>query len=317
MMKRKLNPAAWLLAISLGLGTSLFSQLSLAQAPADLKAQAGQLYQSQRWQNAAEAYRKIVTAEPENYAAWYRLAVSEIGARRGKAAMAALQEAKKNPQIPPFLLSYQQARAHKLLGDDKKALKMLEQAADNGYSALASLTNNPFWDDVKDNKQFGSIVNKVDRTARPCAFDDKHKAFNFWLGEWDVYGNQEKTGPLFGKNRIEKQQNGCLMLEHWTGSSGSTGTSMNFYDGTKDKWVQHWVSAGGTVINIEGGLEDGSMVLTGDIFYINNAENPVRAFRGTWTPVSEGVVRQFFEESIDNGESWYPWFEGFYFKVQP
>ena len=90
---------------------------------------------------------------------------------------------------------------------------------------------------------------------------------------------------------------------------------MNYYDGTKNKWVQHWVSAGGTVINIEGGIEDSSMVLTGKIFYINSQENPVRDFRGTWTPVREGVVRQFFEESIDSGESWYPWFEGFYFKT--
>ncbi|TDF37343.1 hypothetical protein EYS14_14415 [Alteromonadaceae bacterium M269] len=152
-------------------------------------------------------------------------------------------------------------------------------------------------------------------TTHPCQFDTKMSHFDFWLGQWDVYGDLKKTTPLFGKNVIEKNQNGCLMTEHWTGARGSTGTSMNYYDGTKKKWVQHWVSATGTVINIEGGLENNSMVLTGEIFYINTDENPIRDFRGTWTPVKEGVVRQFFEESIDNGKTWTPWFEGFYFRT--
>lgn len=152
--------------------------------------------------------------------------------------------------------------------------------------------------------------------THPCQFAPKFSDFNFWLGHWDVYGDIEKTTPLFGTNTIEKDQNGCLVTENWVGASGSTGTSMNYYDGTKEKWVQHWVSATGTVINIEGGLEHNSMTLTGKIFYINTEENPVRDFRGTWTPVKAGVVRQFFEESVDGGKTWYPWFEGFYFRSE-
>jgi hypothetical protein len=149
-----------------------------------------------------------------------------------------------------------------------------------------------------------------------CHHLAQYAAFDFWLGHWDVYGDIDKTTPLYGKNRIKKAQNGCLVIEEWQGSQGSTGTSMNYYDGTKDKWVQHWVSADGTVINIEGGIENSSMVLTGEIFYINAKENPIRTFRGTWTPVKEGGVRQFFEESIDKGKTWTPWFEGFYFRTE-
>ena len=147
----------------------------------------------------------------------------------------------------------------------------------------------------------------------PCQMNPRHQQFDFWLGQFDVYGDFQKNTPMAGTNNITKHQKGCLILENWTGSKGSTGTSMNYYDGTIDKWVQHWVSADGTTINIEGNIVDGSMVLVGKIYYVNAKENQIRDFKGTWTALENGVVRQFFEESIDSGKSWVAWFEGFYF----
>ena len=151
------------------------------------------------------------------------------------------------------------------------------------------------------------------KKSNPCQSNAKYQQFDFWLGQFDVYGDLEKKTPMAGSNSIIKQQKGCLVLENWTGSKGSTGISMNYYDGTKDKWVQHWVSADGTTINIEGNIVDGSMVLIGKIYYVNAKTNKIRDFKGTWTPLENGVVRQFFEESIDSGKTWYAWFEGFYF----
>lgn len=149
--------------------------------------------------------------------------------------------------------------------------------------------------------------------ANPCNQTIYH-AFDFWVGNWDVYGDAKKSGPLLGTNRITKSQNGCLITEHWTSAKGTTGTSMNFYDGTQDKWVQHWVSEGGISISYSGGLVDDAMVLTGKIFYAGKDEQPIRDFKGTWTPLDNGVVRQHFEESIDGGKTWQPWFTGYYFK---
>jgi len=146
-----------------------------------------------------------------------------------------------------------------------------------------------------------------------CFSDAKYQQFDFWLGQFDVFTDIDKNTPMAGKNSITKQQKGCLIIENWKGSQGSTGISMNYFDGTKDKWVQHWVSADGTTINIEGNIIDGSMVLVGKIYYVNAKTNNIRDFKGTWTPIKNGVVRQFFEESIDSGKTWYAWFEGFYF----
>ena len=60
-----------------------------------------------------------------------------------------------------------------------------------------------------------------------CAEGGRYADFDFWVGEWDVF---IPNGRQAGTNRIEKVEQGCLLVEHWTGAGGSTGTSVNFYD---------------------------------------------------------------------------------------
>ncbi len=52
------------------------------------------------------------------------------------------------------------------------------------------------------------------------------------------------------------------------------------------------------------------MLLVGKIHYLTNSTT--QDFRGLWTLLPDGRVRQFFEQSDDGGETWAPWFEGFY-----
>ena len=275
--------------------------------------QAAAYYQEQNWLEAIKAYKSITDDQPENYIAWFRLANSLLKTQQGEQALPALQQAAKSPAIPAFIIAYHTAQAHKLNADEQQMWEQLNQAATSGYSNLNAITQDAIWEDIRERDQFQSVLKSVEKNAKPCEFDQRFREFDFWLGKWAVYGNLEKTGPLYGNNVLEKAQNGCMVLESWTGASGSIGTSMNYYDGTKDKWVQHWVSAGGTTINIEGGLEEESMVMMGEIFYLNGTAPVVRDFRAKWTPMENGVVRQFFEESTDNGKTWYTWFEGFYF----
>ena len=141
----------------------------------------------------------------------------------------------------------------------------------------------------------------------PCT-DIVYHAFDFWLGSWEVHLADGRTA---GNNQIAQAQNGCLLVENWQGVQGSTGTSMNFYDPVAGKWQQIWVSPG-VIIDISGGMDDGSMVLAGFITYTTNNEH--FPFKGTWTHLDDGRVRQFFEESRDPGQ-WKPWFEGFYTQV--
>ena len=132
--------------------------------------------------------------------------------------------------------------------------------------------------------------------------------FDFWVGEWDVFDNN--SGNRAGENSIQKMEDGCMLLESWSGGGGATtGTSINYYNPVTREWRQVWVSGGAYAIDIVGGLRSGSMVLEGSIY---NFAGAVWNFRGTWTPNDDGSVRQFFEQFNHDSEVWEPWFDGRY-----
>lgn len=134
-----------------------------------------------------------------------------------------------------------------------------------------------------------------------------HHAFDFWIGEWEVFA---PDGTKAGENSITREEYGCLLLERWTSSSGTTGQSYNFLDPATDKWRQVWVS-NSAVIDYAGRLnETGAMRLEGHITYRNGA--PPVPFRGEWTPNADGTVTQHFEQQDPATGAWNPWFTGTY-----
>ena len=144
----------------------------------------------------------------------------------------------------------------------------------------------------------------------PCEQREEFKEFDFWLGDWEVH---VANGTYAGKNKIEKSQAGCALIENWLGAAGNPGISINYFDVATEEWVQVWSSAGGIQIDIRGGLTDKGMLLEGQINYVAN--NLTAPFRGLWTLLEDGRVRQFFEQYDEDSESWAPWFEGFYTKT--
>ena len=144
-----------------------------------------------------------------------------------------------------------------------------------------------------------------------CETMDGFNDFDFWVGEWNVYSNDE-TRQLQGSNSITKHHKNCLIMENWTNTQGGTGRSMNYFDPVEDQWRQLWV-AGGYSIDYTGGLdESGSMVLNGKINYYATGKS--HAFRGTWTANEDGSVRQFFEQQNPEDQKWAVWFDGLYIK---
>lgn len=141
----------------------------------------------------------------------------------------------------------------------------------------------------------------------PCEDDPAFQAFNFWVGDWDVH---IADGTLVGTNTISREQHGCVLLENWMNVAGVGGMSINYVDKISGEWVQIWNASGGSQINIRGGMTEEGMLLEGTIHYVGNGTTA--PFRGLWTPLEDGRVRQYFEQSNDEGESWTPWFEGFY-----
>ncbi|MDH3588565.1 MAG: hypothetical protein OEQ74_04105 [Gammaproteobacteria bacterium] len=206
---------------------------------------------------------------------------------------------------------YQAAKSHAAAGELEAALDALEQAAASGFRGLPRLRADSEFDALRENDRFARVLLSVRRNVFPCEEGAHYGDFDFWVGNWDVFSSD---GNKAGTNRITTVENGCVLQELWTGASGITGRSLNFYDPNKDKWRQHWVSPTGTLIDIEGGLVDGSMVLAGSIFYTGTGQEA--NFRGTWTLLDDGRVRQFFEQHDADGDAWNPWFEGFYVRAE-
>jgi hypothetical protein len=141
----------------------------------------------------------------------------------------------------------------------------------------------------------------------PCENDARFSEFDFWIGEWDVH---VASGNFAGSNVISSPYRSCVLIERWTSASGGGGMSINYLDHQSDEWVQVWNDASGSQISIRGGLTDEGMLLVGTIHYV--ASDTTAPFRGLWTPLPDGRVRQFFEQYDAEKDTWTPWFEGFY-----
>lgn len=133
----------------------------------------------------------------------------------------------------------------------------------------------------------------------------EHRAFDFWLGEWQV---RTPDGKLAGTNRIEREYDGCVLHEKYTTGRGYSGESLNIYDAPRKVWHQTWVDTTGMLLMLEGGLRDGRMVLEGQT---TGADSVVTKHRITWTPGADGSVRQLWE-SMDAKGQWAIAFDGAY-----
>jgi len=142
-----------------------------------------------------------------------------------------------------------------------------------------------------------------------CETAERFNDFDFWVGEWNVYSNDEKRN-FQGTNSITKHHKNCLVMENWTSAQGGTGSSMNYYDAVEDQWRQLWI-AGGYSIDYTGGLDgSGSMVLSGRINFYKTGKS--HDFRGRWTAAADGSVRQLFEQKDPQTGEWGVWFDGLY-----
>ena len=135
---------------------------------------------------------------------------------------------------------------------------------------------------------------------------EEHRQFDFWLGAWEVHDAQDEFA---GHNEIRRVADGCALLEHWRGVRGGEGLSINTYDVDAKRWTQRWVGAGVTLW-LEGGLEEGRMVLTSPAPR-TTPRGPVLD-RITWTALDDGRVRQVWDVSVDDGANWQTIFEGYY-----
>lgn len=141
----------------------------------------------------------------------------------------------------------------------------------------------------------------------PCA-TQKHRQFDFWIGDWEV---KDSSGAILGHNLIELKQDSCTLQENWKGAKGFTGTSLSFYNRSTDQWHQTWIDQFGQAILMDGGLEEGGMVMYTKPHKAAKSGKMVQD-KTSWTPLKDGRVKHVWERSSDEGKTWRTVFKGYY-----
>lgn len=211
------------------------------------------------------------------------------------------------PPVSPVQQGIERARIAASAGDQAGAVSELDTLFQGGFTAIGFVMSDPDLASLAGYPPFDELAAQMEVQAYPCEHQEGFADFDFWVGEWDVH---VASGQFAGSNVISREQRGCVLSEQWSSASGSSGSSINYLDKTTNEWVQLWTDSNGGQIHIRGGLTDDGMLLEGTIHTVANGVT--LPFRGLWTPLEDGRVRQFFEQSNDGGNSWVPWFEGFY-----
>ena len=237
---------------------------------------------------------------------WLNLAKKARTSGRLDIAEQALVRAEKL-EFSPIGVGLERARVKVAADKSVEAVAELQQLLDAGFTAVGVIVQDSAINGLAGRPDYDQLIEAMSEQAYPCQYDAGFRDFDFWIGEWDV---AVANGTPAGTSKVFAAERGCVLMEHWTNTGGGTGMSVNYLDKSTGQWVQIWNAEGGSQINIQGGLTDEGMLLEGYLHTVGAGTTV--PFRGLWTLLPDGRVRQYFEQSTDDGETWAPWFEGFY-----
>lgn len=154
-----------------------------------------------------------------------------------------------------------------------------------------------------------SATLQAQNTSCPCC-SAPYRAFDFWLGEWNVY---DTLGKKVGENSIVLMQDSCLIRETWISSGGKfTGTSYNYFYTADSTWNQTWVSNQASPLELKGSSpESGKMILKSEL---KNGKQGKYRDKVTWTLQKDGSVIQQWDILKEDGSFIQTVFFGIYRK---
>ncbi|MCX2679807.1 hypothetical protein OOZ15_07650 [Galbibacter sp. EGI 63066] len=140
-----------------------------------------------------------------------------------------------------------------------------------------------------------------------CDSLPEYRAFDFWVGEWDVYLNDEKIA----ESTISHTSGNCGIIENYRPLNRAGGNSISYYDPAAKKWKQDWVTVGQVSHYVEpddyteGDMQliarhhtkEGDPFLLRMIYYADEVNN---------------TVRQLMDRSDNEGKTWKTIFDGLY-----
>ena len=139
---------------------------------------------------------------------------------------------------------------------------------------------------------------------KPCSRPE-FRQFDFWIGQWEVYGVNAKKA---GDSKISLILDSCIILEEWTSAGGPqgfryAGKSFNTWNKATQQWQQTWVdNAGNTTAYTKGKYENKKIVFSTDPFPFS--KDTIATRRLTFFDLGVDKVRQLGEITQDKGNTW-------------
>lgn len=146
----------------------------------------------------------------------------------------------------------------------------------------------------------GGIGDDVRAVPRPCPAASASD-FDFWVGEWQL---RRPTGELFATTVVTSELDGCVIMEDFINVGGNQARSMSAFDAATGTWHQIYQDNFIGNWRMQGGLEDGSMVLSSDqeVFNFNTQTFQRREAVSTWSSSPDGSVTQFIEGKLGDSD---------------
>ncbi len=116
---------------------------------------AERFFEAGDWAAAADAYARRTATDPEDVAAWFRLAVSAQQAERYDVARNALEQAEER-QFSPVRIGLERARFKARAEDREAAVEELRSLAESGFTAVNVITGDPVLATLAGNGRPGS-----------------------------------------------------------------------------------------------------------------------------------------------------------------
>lgn len=273
-----------------------------------LKIRAAEAAASGDVEQAIQLYGQVVKRGPNDGFSHYRLG-SLLMDNKGdlNTAIKHFREA-ANAGFRVAGVHYRLSRIYARLGRKEEALAELEAATSKGFLQFNLLENEPDYAAIKSSSRFTHAFASIRAARFPCEQDDRHRAFDFWIGEWNV----TVSGQFAGTNKITPILGGCALFEEWSSAAGGGGKSFNYFDPGYDHWRQIWIGDNGSFIEFTGKARDGGIFYTAKT--INPADKSVTHHKFEFTPNGDGSVRQFWQISPDRG-NWSTVWDGHYTRM--
>ena len=286
------------------------------QPPADVLQRANTLFSQGNWAASLDAYSALAKEYPTHALSRFRVGVSLLGLGKLSEAETNLREGERlgiAPAQAGYRLAQVFAEEHKT---DAAIDELLRSAGAGAFFGAAAIDADPHLASLKTHPKWKTTLDAFDAVVRPCMHDARFREFDFWVGDWDVRPTGAPPAGPPARNTVTLEDNGCVVMEHWTAPSGSEGQSFNIFDRSIGKWRQTWVDNIGGQHDYRGGLKDSNMAFIGDTPAPNGQLGRVPT-RLTFFHVSKDSVRQFSEISSDSGRTWTTNYDLMYVRRKP